>query len=96
MFALVVGGLLLLGGGCGKKNPIDGTYHDSSGLMTFDFDRGECDVTVTGIMREYTYVVSGNTVTVKPRKGVNAMVFKIQPDGSLLNTETGNTLTKKK
>src|SRR5262245_62063274 len=83
-------------GGCGKKNPIDGTYQDSSGIMKFDFHSGNCDVTIPGVTREYTYAVSGNMVTIKPKKGINGMTFKIQPDGSLVDTATGNTLTKKK
>jgi hypothetical protein len=93
ILAILVG-CLLPANGCGKKNPIDGTYHDSSGLMTFNFHSGDCDVTVAGITRHYTYAISGSTVTITPEKGRNGMTFQIQSNGSLRENSTGDALVK--
>jgi hypothetical protein len=86
---------LLLADGCGKKNAIDGTYHDSSGLMTFYFNRGSAEITIIGMTKEYDYEVVGNRVTLRRDiDGRAQMEFIINPDGSLLDPKSGNIAKK--
>ena len=86
---------LLLIGGCGKKNAIDGTYHDSTGLITFYFNRGSAELTYVGMTKEYDYQVVGNRVTLRRDiDGRAEMEFIINPDGSLLDPKSGNIAKK--
>jgi hypothetical protein len=79
-------------GGCGKS--VEGTYTDSSGMMTVEFDSGgKSKFTAAGMEVDGTYTVSGNTVTVTTTAGGNATrTLTINDDGSL----TGDGVTLKK
>ncbi len=94
LLILIVGAAIAWGGGCGKSDPIDGTYHDGTGLMAFKFHSGHCDVTVAGRTITYTSEKSGNTVTIRPEVGRNPMVFTIQADGSMVEQGTGNKIAR--
>jgi hypothetical protein len=85
---------LLLATGCGKKNSIDGTYHDSSGLMTFELYSGKVDVTVAGMTRHGTYQISGKSVTLRWDNGRVIMDATVNPDGSLVDNSGGHKLIK--
>ena len=80
--------------GCGKKNSIDGTYHDSSGLMTFVLYSGKVDVSVAGMTRHGTYQISGKTVTLRWDNGRVIMDATVNPDGSLVDNSRGQRLIK--
>ena len=91
---LVLCASLFLVGGCGKKNPVDGTYHDSSGMMTFELYSGKVDVTVAGMTRHGTYQVSGNSVTLRWDNGRVIIQAVRNPDGSLVDSSMGQRLTR--
>jgi hypothetical protein len=85
---------LALAAGCGKKNSIDGSYHDSSGMMTFDLYSGKVDVTVAGMTHHGTYQISGNKVTLRWDNGRVIMDATVNPDGSLVDNSRGQKLIK--
>jgi hypothetical protein len=77
--------------GCGKSNPVDGTYRDSSGMMTLYLHSGKADITAAGLTREAEYQIAGNTITVRWPNGHMFSTFTVNTDGSL----TDGTATQK-
>lgn len=93
----VVLGCLWLGGGCGgKKNAIDGQYADArSGLLTIEFNSGDCDIRFAGMSKHCTYEFSGDTITVRRASdGVVEMTLTRKADGSLVDRASGNSLVR--
>jgi hypothetical protein len=85
---------LLLAGGCGKKSAVDGTYHDSSGLMIISLDGDSGELSYVGMTKEYTCEVVGNQITLRRSDGRAEFVFIRNADGSLTDPKSNNVLRK--
>jgi hypothetical protein len=95
--ALVISACLFSAGGCGGggKNPIDGKYVDAkSGLLSFHFHSGSCEMIFMGFTREFTYEVAGNKITLRRWTGAVETTLTRNADGSLIDDRSGNKLIK--
>jgi len=93
MFVIPIALLTL--GGCGKSNPVDGSYTMGGGIMTIRLHAGKADVIAAGTTRAAEYQVSGNTITVRWANGHPFSTFTINSDGSLTDNTGGDRWIKK-
>jgi hypothetical protein len=92
--SLLLAAFLLCFTGCGKSNPVDGSYIMGGGMMTMRLHGGKADITAAGMTRDAEYQVSGNTITVRWANGHPFSTFTINSDGSLTGSNGGDRWTR--